>query len=1248
MSNPFKAPMTCLIGLGIILCLSTAVHGSTLTIQWSATEGVEVLLPFVDLIESDDGQARFAAPGTCRLSETGAPGIPWKTYVVLLPPDAELDGVTCKARHMAFEGAGSIQVEPTPPRATWNDRGEQVVIWPEGRIIDNGYDRAIYSSDAFWPAEPVRVTSTGRLGAFQLVEIAVPLFQYNPVQQVLKRLTAAEISLEFDRAENQALIPSLHGWSKVQKLAVNFFQVSGNYEKALSGAPKSRIPMKAKGTGSSQVPGNRVGEKGYVILTTSAIQSASTELANFVAHKTGLGFDVHLVTESEWGGGTGDSAANNIRAWLQANYIDLDVAYVLLIGSPNPVSGDVAMKICISDHPTDYYFAELTADWDKDGDGIFGEKGEIEKYFEVYVGRIPFYGNVDDLDSILAKTISFENSTDTAWRRNTLLPMVPLDDTTPSYQLGEQIKEYFLEPDGIPSDRIYDETYGLLPPPEYLRAEAKAATVWSQCPYGIIVWSTHGSATGASGIMGSGDAQNLDDDHPGATWQGSCSNSKPENSNNLGYALLKQGAIGTVGATRSSWYLVGEKNYVNTSSTGGMGFQYAKRLVQRQACGDALWNLKQAMQIWMKNYYVFNLYGDPSVVVLPEPPSMIVSPTDPFHTFGVETYPYFLETRTYTVKNNSDQPLDWSVASKADWLEFSIPGSTIPAMTSVDVEISLAAEVDDLPMGIHTAVLTFTDNTDGGTLSREVRLERTAQRLTCHYKLDETMGKAAADTSMLGHSGELLGNCTFNTNSVAGALGSALSLDGSNDCVETPALGLHTNHLTITAWIKPDKTHGMSTGLVVCRDDKTNSGLLIGMSNELGYIWNGTHATWRSGLYIPEDEWSFVALVIEPDLAFLYHLRDGHAPLRAKNKTGHIVEPFGDAIHLGSNNLQNNRYFKGAIDDVRIYNYALSAWDIKALAAGGPANNPYPHDGAKNVGRHVLRWIPGAGAIGSDVYFGTAAYMVNSADKTSKEYKGTVQGSAFILGKLRVLEDYYWRVDTVTQDTVLKGKIWRFTTARAFTAMDLVTEIQTHLTMDDDDISGDTIFDVSGAPVYDGTMDGPVPSAPGMADQALEFDGTNDYVSIPEMNLDSNNVTFSAWVHPDGLQLKYTGIAMCRGGSSNAGLCFFNNNMLAYRWPGEKHHNWECGLVAPVLEWSHVALVVTPEKATVYLNGHPMSREGTHNAEAFDALLRLGSHQGYSGRYFGGLIDDFAFWNRALDEAEIIYLYCKGMEGASF
>ena len=48
--------------------------------------------------------------------------------------------------------------------------------------------------------------------------------------------------------------------------------------------------------------------------------------------------------------------------------------------------------------------------------------------------------------------------TDISWRENALLPMKPSDADTPGYQLGEEIKDDVLVPNGWTYHRVYDET----------------------------------------------------------------------------------------------------------------------------------------------------------------------------------------------------------------------------------------------------------------------------------------------------------------------------------------------------------------------------------------------------------------------------------------------------------------------------------------------------------------------------------------------------------------------------------------------------------------------------------------------------------------------------------------------------------------------------------------------------------------------------------------------------------------------
>ena len=971
------------------------------------------------------------------ISQPGQPAIPSQIIQLLLPPSAKLDTVASllEAAYVPFEGAW--YVSPVPPMGTWDQEGQEIIVWPTDRTIVDGVDIGIYGTNDFWPAGQAQLINTGRLRSWKLAELAVPLFRYNPVTGQLLELAEAELTVDSGKENAAAFkksgiksIKKEHKKNKerVRDLAVNFEQAAAAYEE--EAAASSLQEIAAAGDVAAASP--TLTDTGYVIITTNAIRNASTKLAAFVAHKQAT-YTVSVITQDQYGVGTGDTAANNIRAWLAANYNNSaygngGILYVLLIGDPRTDSASVPMKMCIGDHPTDYYYAELTSNWDANGNGIYGEEADsTEKYFEVYVGRIPYYGTISETDSILQKTITYETSANTAWRRNVLLPMVPLDDATQAYQIGEQIKYNLLEPLAIPSTRIYDKTYGLLPPPEYLRENRYPATEWSQGIYGMLIWETHGNVDFAGGVIGSGDTPALNNNYPTAVFQGSCLTGHPETTNNLGYSILKNGGIGTVAASRNGWYWIGETSYTNSSSQGGMGYQYAKRLVSRKTMGQALWDTKEALSYWQKNYFVHNLYGDPSVVVMPSVPNFIVTPTHGAYfniTYGGTTG----DQSTYTLKNSSTASMSWTVESDVDWMTVTPSQGTLSAGGSATVTIRLNNIVTAMATGTHYGTITLNNTTLSTVEKRTVVLTVNPKSLRGYWRLDETAGTTASDATGNGKDGTLKGENTFNTNT-AGKFGNALRFDGVDDYVEIPALDLYSNTVTMSAWLNRNSTQVDSAGIVFSRAAATVAGISIRSSGELLYHWNdaGTAHGWSTGLIVPSGQGVFVALVVEPTRATMY-MYDGTIHSTSQTVT-HAIEEFNGALCIGRDPT-GSRYLKGSIDDVRIYSEALSADQINALILGGVAESPRPFNGADDVLLVTdLKWVMGAAMAGNDVYFGTTYNDVLNADLASLQYKGRQTQTTFSPGTLKRSTQYFWRIDQVDAvGTVTRGSVWSFAT----------------------------------------------------------------------------------------------------------------------------------------------------------------------------------------------------------------------------
>ena len=179
------------------------------------------------------------------------------------------------------------------------------------------------------------------------------------------------------------------------------------------------------------------------------------------------------------------------------------------------------------------------------------------------------------------------------------------------------------------------------------------------------------------------------------------------------------------------------------------------------------------------------------------------------------------------------------------------------------------------------------------------------------------------------------------------------------DYLVVPALNLNSNTVTIAAWLKPDPwlldakkmIYGQKesfTGLVHTRDGNSVGGMSYASGSgftydgSFGYVWNdNAQPTWifESDIFIPDWQWSFAAVVIEPDQAVLY-LMDANNPadpnddvLRsATNAIPNWVEEIDGRTIIAGDENSGSRFFRGQMDTVRIYDVSLTPGQILGLA----------------------------------------------------------------------------------------------------------------------------------------------------------------------------------------------------------------------------------------------------------------------------------------------------------------------------
>jgi hypothetical protein len=198
------------------------------------------------------------------------------------------------------------------------------------------------------------------------------------------------------------------------------------------------------------------------------------------------------------------------------------------------------------------------------------------------------------------------------------------------------------------------------------------------------------------------------------------------------------------------------------------------------------------------------------------------------------------------------------------------------------------------------------------------------------WKFDEMSGQSAADSSKQGHNGILEGGLSFETNSAPGRIGKALQFDGKKASVRVAGSKGITGTLprTIAAWIKTPAGDGD-----VLRWGKNDPGQMW----IFGHIRGRIGVTPRGGYYYmkagtSDNAWHHVAVVVKEGSPPNLHdhvkvFRDGEV---AEVDDIGLLDLY--PIETGDElDVTIGRGFKGLIDDLRLYDRALSEDEVNAL-----------------------------------------------------------------------------------------------------------------------------------------------------------------------------------------------------------------------------------------------------------------------------------------------------------------------------
>ncbi len=211
---------------------------------------------------------------------------------------------------------------------------------------------------------------------------------------------------------------------------------------------------------------------------------------------------------------------------------------------------------------------------------------------------------------------------------------------------------------------------------------------------------------------------------------------------------------------------------------------------------------------------------------------------------------------------------------------------------------------------------------------------------TGHWKLDDTAGVTAVDSSGRGYDG------TYNntpTLGAAGMRGNAVELDGVDQHVEVASIASldAPAAITVACWAKSDTATWNSDGMLV---SKRNQFILYpdtDAPNNLRFRWYVYEggAAWRSTSYDLSNiegfdirDWHHYLGTYDPVAGIRNLYVDGKL-VASTSSTFPIATDTGPLLIGKDDYWTDTRHFDGAIDDVRVYTYALNAAEIAALSA---------------------------------------------------------------------------------------------------------------------------------------------------------------------------------------------------------------------------------------------------------------------------------------------------------------------------
>jgi len=496
--------------------------------------------------------------------------------------------------------------------------------------------------------------------------------------------------------------------------------------------------------------------------------------------------------------------------------------------------------------------------------------------------------------------------------------------------------------------------------------------------------------------------------------------------------------------------------------------------------------------------------------------------------------------------------------------------------------------------------------------------------LIAAYSFDEGLGATAGDASGNGNTGSVVGGTW-----VQGKFGSAINLNGTSDHVDLPALGtFYKTGFTFEAWVKKASTSHVDAAVVGTWTSNGSGGPMIWVDHVAGHYYltanQGFSNYLDSGQTPTAGTWQYLTGTFDGTTASFYI---NGLLVASRTFTGNVGD--SNTWRIGSYGSSPGGFFDGAVDQVRIYDHALTQAQVQTdmntpvgPVDSGPPTQPTALTQTASTSTSVsVGWTASTDDVGVTAYdvFQNGT-KIGSTTSTSYTLTGLDCGTTYTIAvAARDAAGNSSTQATASATTSACGSNQGLVAAYSF-----------------DEGAGTVLNDNSGNG-NNGTIVGGTWTS-GRFRSALHFNGTSDRVDLPPLGTFYKNAfTIEAWVKKDTStksDVAVVGTWASGQGGPMLWIDYVSSHLDLTLNSGGSNYV-DSGQLLTAGQWQYLTGTYDGTTAKVYINGVLVASKAFSGNVGDSNSWRIGSYGSSPTGFFDGTIDEVRIYNRALAPSEV-------------